>query len=99
MSKSDAQIAKDQNISRQAINNRRNEGWTQEEIEAGVREEPRKKRYNTNITQALGMSVKEKAAQEGVTPSAIYRRYHMARAGQPTRSTPRGRVNKESSAQ
>ena len=61
MKKSDADIARDQGISRQAIHDRRAQGWTQEDIEAGERSEPRKAAYSTPIAQYLGMSVREAA--------------------------------------
>ena len=76
MSKSDSEIAREQGISRQAIRDRRNQGWSQEEIEAGVRSQPRKSRYSTPISRALGMTVKEAAEKEGVSVGEIYRRFH-----------------------
>jgi hypothetical protein len=75
---SDTFIANEQGISRQAINERRSEGWSQEEIEAGKRGRPRPKNYRTPIAEYLGKSVKEAAAEQGVTGAEIYRRYHKA---------------------
>ncbi len=72
--KTDAEIARDQGVSRQAINDRRAQGWSQAEIEAGERSTARKTKYTTAIAAKLGMSVAEKAKQLGVSKSEIYRR-------------------------
>ena len=71
----DAQIAQEQGVSRQAILDRRNAGWTEEEIRLGKREGSRKSAYNTNISEALGMSVAEAARLEAVSTAEIYRRF------------------------
>ena len=72
---SDAQIARVLGISRQAVGLRRKRGWSQQQIIDNQRPETRK-RYKTPIAAALGMSVKDFAAKENVTPSEIYRRYN-----------------------
>lgn len=76
--KTDAQIADEQGISRQAVHERRANGWTQEQIEKGEREDARPEKYRTTISDHFGMSVREYAAKEGISSSEAYRRYHAA---------------------
>ena len=74
----DSQLAKKLGVSRQAISNRRNRGWTEEEIQSGKREGDGT--YgNAHYTKVLGRPVKEIAEEEGVSRVAVYRR--LKRAG------------------
>lgn len=81
MTKTDSEISREQRVSRSAIYERRRSGWTQEEIEAGERDTPRKENYDTEIADYFGMPVKEVAEKEGVTVNEVYRRYHEIQAG------------------
>lgn len=83
--RTDAQIARDQGVSRQAILNRRSEGWTQEEIEKGERAVDRRRVYDTEIARHLGMTVAQAAQEQGVSRGEIYRRFKALRTGQKTR--------------
>lgn len=82
----DAEIAQSQGVSRQAIKDRRYNGWTQQQIEDGFRKQPDNRRYNTGLSKELGRSVAELAEEAGVTVSEIYRRIKASKNGKVPRT-------------
>lgn len=71
----DSELARQQNVCRQAIGLRRRTGWTEEEIQKGRRDQPRVRSYQTKISRDLGMSVREYAKRHGMSREDVYRLY------------------------